>query len=202
MMARKNSSKTAATTKANQKNTKTATNANGKKNNAEEEEPFDLTNFVRNSALICIFVVLPYALYNGYIWVRLQSGFERNVVTIKDQRQALILGTQCSGTSATAKHLNDLGIEMGHETTDALFNFARDGTIGWAQGIYFFGRNGGEPNIDLLCEKPRARLRHSTQFQPSDQCSYRVMWDKCWQNTCKDVFQKNYGCFRRNDCQS
>ncbi|GBG33268.1 Hypothetical Protein FCC1311_094922 [Hondaea fermentalgiana] len=153
--------------------------------------------FLRNVLIICVVIVGPYALFRGYMWSMLSSGWFRPVVELEDPRQVLVVGTQSSGTTATAQSLNELGIEVSHESVDAQDDFARDGTVGWAQGIRYLANEetrASRLDLDTLCEKPLLRIMHSTQFEQSSQCSYRVEWDRCWQHECHSVFSRNFGC--------
>eukprot|EP00512_Aurantiochytrium_limacinum_P013417 CAMPEP_0171568922 /NCGR_PEP_ID=MMETSP0961-20121227/2050_1 /TAXON_ID=87120 /ORGANISM="Aurantiochytrium limacinum, Strain ATCCMYA-1381" /LENGTH=407 /DNA_ID=CAMNT_0012123139 /DNA_START=15 /DNA_END=1238 /DNA_ORIENTATION=- len=158
----------------------------------------DFPRFIRNSVIICVVVVGPYAIYSAYMWIMLSSGLVRPVVRLEDPRQMLVIGTQSSGTMHTAESLNDLGIEVAHETADSENHFARDGTVGWAQGIWFLSNKSERDsrlNIAALCTKPLLRIMHSTQFEPSSECSYRVQWDQCWKAECEDVFTRHFGCY-------
>mmetsp|Transcript_2678 Transcript_2678/g.3609 ORF Transcript_2678/g.3609 Transcript_2678/m.3609 type:complete len:384 (+) Transcript_2678:111-1262(+) len=158
----------------------------------------EIVTFIRNCILIACVVSAPYAIMLLYTWYHLQSGITRPIVKLEDTRQMLVFGMQGSGTTQKSKELNQIGAEICHEGSDAMDAFARDGTISWAHAIQALDE---KPNLDLLCRRPRPRILHSTQFESSP-CSYRVVWDKCWENECKRIFSKNYGCLHRGDCET
>ena len=128
--------------------------------------------FIRNCCLIACAVTIPYCCMLAYTWFHLHSGITRPVVHLGDTRQVMIFGMQSSGTSAMSTDLMAKGAEIGHECTDAMDAFVRDGTLSWAHAIQALS---GDANIGLLCEKPRFQLTHSTQFEAAN-CSYRVKW--------------------------
>jgi hypothetical protein len=69
--------------------------------------------------------------------------------------------------------LGKLGLEIGHEKSDALHDWARDGTISYIHGMRYLGS--GHPNpvaIAHVCRAARPGAFHSTQFTPSATCSY------------------------------
>ncbi len=166
---------------------------------APADASIEYKTFFRNCLILAVVIVGPYFAFLAWRWLRLQSGLERRVVTMDDPRQVLIVGTQSSGTVATSQALNELGIEICHECTDALNHYARDGTLGWAQAIRFLPRVDWADEKQLkkfaeMCRSPRFNLIHSTQFEPSFNCSYRVSWDRCWQTACLEVFKRQLGC--------
>ena len=75
--------------------------------------------------LTTVVVAGPYAAWVLYLWLRLQSGLLREVVTPTTPRAVLIVGTQSSGTTQMSRRLASLGAEVGHETSDCAWNFAR-----------------------------------------------------------------------------
>eukprot|EP00924_Labyrinthula_sp_SR-Ha-C_P001359 maker-scaffold_44-snap-gene-1.91-mRNA-1 protein AED:0.01 eAED:0.01 QI:75/1/1/1/1/1/3/422/328 len=171
-------------------------NSNYSKKTTKDE----LFEFLRNITIITIVICLPYGLYLSYYWLRLKSGLLRPRVELTTERQVIIFGVQGSGTSDTSEKLNQLGFEVAHETSDALENFARDGTISW---IHFVAAQKQEINTDLLCRRPRERILHSIQFEASDSCSYRKLWNNCWRDHCKKVFKKWNGCmYKENGCET
>mmetsp|Transcript_8208 Transcript_8208/g.30276 ORF Transcript_8208/g.30276 Transcript_8208/m.30276 type:complete len:391 (-) Transcript_8208:17-1189(-) len=151
---------------------------------------------LRNLGLLTVLVLTPYALKLAYDFYHFHSGLTRPVVAPSDQRQVLIMGLQGAGTSQMSKRLSELGIEVGHESSNAEDQFCRDGTISWLHAIEAFNHT---MDIELLCSEPRHRLAHSTQFEQSP-CSYRVPWDACWARQCRTVFGGQSGCLHKDSC--
>jgi len=176
----------------------------GPSSDATEEEPEpelswlqrkarDARNVARNLVIVVFGVLTPWAIYNAYLWLNLRSGLFRPVVSLNDPRAWLIVGTQSSGTTQTYENLVKLGIEVFHESSDAQESFSRDGTVSWVHGIRYFKHT--KVNLDKLCDSPKVRILHSTQFEASAKCSYRELWNDCWAEHCREVFTKQYGCY-------
>lgn len=53
------------------------------------------------------------------------------------EKQVLILGTLGSGTTYMSRELTRLHLEVGHESSDSVNEFCRDGTVSWAHGIRY-----------------------------------------------------------------
>ncbi|CAM9137186.1 unnamed protein product [Ectocarpus sp. 6 AP-2014] len=144
---------------------------------------------------ITLAAVLPRAVLPSMKWMRLRSGLMRPVVEVHEEKQVLIVGSLGSGTSDISAALTRLGLEVGHETSDSKNERCRDGTISWAHGIRFLS---GIPNLSLLCAAPRRQAFSSTMFQPSSECSYLFRsWDQCWEDECREVTKREYGCALR-----
>lgn len=96
------------------------------------------------------FVLIPYLLYYGYYYIRLQHpeymskatggliNLRPAVYGTNTPRQVLIVATPGSGTVQMSTELRTkLSLEIGHESTDAAWEFTRDGSVSWFHGIRF-----------------------------------------------------------------
>ena len=146
--------------------------------------------------LITAVIGLPYLGYLAYLYVHLQSGWLRAPVAVNDTRQLLIVGTQSSGTTDIGERLNAMGAEIGHETSDATWTFARDGTISWLHALRFMPGHAQEVSLRLFCSSSRRNMGfHPAMFRvPRRGCSYRSEWDGCWQAECVDIVSNEWGC--------
>lgn len=161
--------------------------------------------------MITFVVVLPYVLYMSYLWLVLQSGmFGDTVILPTSVRQVLIVGTQSSGTTQMSRDLNAIGLEVAHESSEASWSFARDGTISWFHGIRFLRRPQREEvasySINWLCSRARRNIGfHPAMYRvpPRDrQCSYRIEWDECWEEECRQLLNEEWGCAWREQASS
>jgi hypothetical protein len=91
-----------------------------------------------------------------------------------------------------------LGVEIGHESSNAQDQFCRDGTISWLHGIYGLARPDDAFDGLELCAEARHRMLHTPQFETGP-CSYRRSWSECWRRQCEAVFRKSFGCLRDRD---
>eukprot|EP00814_Leptocylindrus_danicus_P020437 CAMPEP_0116009214 /NCGR_PEP_ID=MMETSP0321-20121206/3304_1 /TAXON_ID=163516 /ORGANISM="Leptocylindrus danicus var. danicus, Strain B650" /LENGTH=324 /DNA_ID=CAMNT_0003478143 /DNA_START=125 /DNA_END=1099 /DNA_ORIENTATION=- len=93
---------------------------------------------------ITTIVMLPYALYNAYLY--LHMGLYRPrlpAIQLHDPRQVLIVGTISSGTSQVTVDLKRmLNLEIGHENSETKWSFVRDGTLSRFHGIRYIPRLG------------------------------------------------------------
>ena len=173
--------------------------------------------------VITAVILMPYALYNGYLYLFLQHPelisflcpTIRPAVKLHDARQLLIVGTISSGTSQVARDLkSNLGLEIGHENAEASWSFVRDGTVSWFHGIRFIPRpgmdvtvkisgktnnNAGGENIFLSQVKDLCReLQPQMGFHPfmfrDGKCSLRQSWGDCWRDECEDIVKQEWGC--------
>ena len=87
------------------------------------------------------------------LWVNLQSGWLRPPVARDAPRPLLIVGSQSSGTVQMAKQLRELGLEIGHETSDSQWDFTRDGTVSWLHGLRFLPGTARNATSDHLCRR-------------------------------------------------
>lgn len=112
--------------------------------------------------MLTFVIMVPYALYNFYLFVFLQrpewlamvypsKWILRPSFSVSDARQVLIVGTQSSGTTQTADDLaTKLGLEIGHENSETNWSFVRDGTVSWFHGIRFLPRPGIDDSSAIL----------------------------------------------------
>ena len=136
-----------------------------------------ITEFKR-IVLLTFVIMLPYALYNGYLFVFLQrpewlamvapsKWILRPSFSVSDARQVLIVGTQSSGTTQVADDLaNKLGLEIGHENSETKWSFVRDGTVSWFHGIRFLQRPGIDDSgasLDLVFTLPPTNNQSQTE---------------------------------------
>ena len=118
-------------------------------------------------AWITLVVVGPYVAWVCYLWFHLQSGLLRPRVAVDHPRPVLIVGTQSSGTTQMSHQLARIGLEVGHETSDATWDFARDGTISWLHGMRFMPGRAPPATIAQLCRRFRRNMGlHPAQFRP------------------------------------
>lgn len=159
---------------------------------------------LRNLLLISVVVAGPYVALVGYCWLHLWSGLLRRPVTVDMIRPLLIVGTQSSGTTWMTAELNKLGLEIGHEVSDTTWHFARDGTVSWFHGIRFFIGNVSSDSLHILCSRYRANMGfHPAMFRkPRLNCSYRQVWNKCWQEECIDILSQEWGCAIDSSCET
>eukprot|EP00959_Pyramimonas_sp_CCMP1952_P009657 201580-Pyramimonas_sp.AAC.1 len=80
--------------------------------------------------------------------------------------------TCAAGTLQMTKEFRKLGIEMAHENSDALHNYARDGTISWIHAARFLGdpTTGDHmpyEHLSAMCAEAHPGSYHSTMFYPS-----------------------------------
>ena len=155
-------------------------------------------------AWITLVVVGPYVAWVCYLWFHLQSGLLRPRVAVDHPRPVLIVGTQSSGTTQMSHQLARIGLEVGHETSDATWDFARDGTISWLHGMRFMPGRAPPATIAQLCRRFRRNMGlHPAQFRaPALGCSYRSTWDKCWSAECAGIVTREWGCAARGTCET
>jgi hypothetical protein len=122
----------------------------------------------------------------------------RAMVSLGDTRQLLVVGTQSSGTMSTATDLKELGFEVEHENSDALWSFSRDGTVSWFHGIRFLRGVADEATLNMLCIVPAPNMGfHPAMYGRAHSCSHRTKWDACWQTECKSLIKSEWGCALR-----
>lgn len=139
----------------------------------------------------------PYALYSGYLWLHLESGWLRPAVGEGDMRQLLVVGTQSSGTVQMTASLKALGLEFEHEHSDTQSSFSRDGTVSWLHGLRYFPGRAPEDSVTVICARSWRNLGfHPAMFRRAPNCSYRVQWGDCWKRECAHVVRATWGCAR------
>jgi hypothetical protein len=167
---------------------------------------------IRRHPLFWALILLgfPYLLFVGWRWVVLQHPFltgMRPAVGMNDTRQVLIIGSMSSGTSSIAQALReDVGIEVGHEDSDTLWTFVRDGTVSWFHGIRYWkhpeNRSASHVVSDLCRMAWRFRNSKSnygfgpTLFgTPEYNCSLiHPKFNQCFHHACSKALTREYGC--------
>jgi hypothetical protein len=154
-------------------------------------------------------VLLPYVLYLAYYFFRLQHPEFlrlRPAVLVSDPRQLLIVAAPFSGNIPITRALyKTLELEIGHETSDTTWHFARDGTVSWFHGIRFLNDPIAPPTKSLveICKKGEMSFHPSNYKYPSDgNCSSRSSWDQCWQLECIQTVYREWGCSTGNTAAS
>jgi hypothetical protein len=153
---------------------------------------------------------VPYLLFVMWRWVVLQHPFisgMRPAVGMNDTRQVLIIGSMSCGTSSIAQALREeVGLEVGHEDSDTLWTFVRDGTVSWFHGIRFWrhpaNRSDGSVVSDLCRVAWRFRNSKSnygfgpTLFgTPEYNCSFvHPRFNHCFHHACVKALTREYGC--------
>lgn len=108
------------------------------------------------------------------------------------------------------QELNDLGLEIGHETVDAAWSYVRDGTISWFHAIRFLTqpdtKEGMLNSITGICNDDFLNIFnmgfHPAEYgPPKRKCSYRSKWDKCWKAECFEILLNEWGCAIKGDCE-
>mmetsp|Transcript_2191 Transcript_2191/g.3783 ORF Transcript_2191/g.3783 Transcript_2191/m.3783 type:complete len:428 (+) Transcript_2191:29-1312(+) len=189
-----------------------------RKKTAAKAAPAEIHKWIVITAVI----LMPYALYNGYLYLFLQHPelisflcpSIRPAVKLNDTRQLLIVGTISSGTSQVARDLkNNLGLEIGHENAEASWSFVRDGTVSWFHGIRYIRRPGIDVNVKIngktnnaggeiiflsqvkdLCRELQPQMGfHPFMFRDGI-CSLRQSWGDCWRDECEDIVKQEWGC--------
>ena len=157
------------------------------------------SNHFRNITLITTLVGGPYALWLGYLFVHLQTNLLRPPVLPNGTRQLLVVATQSAGTTDLTKRLQSIGLEVEHESSDAAWSFARDGTISWMHALRFLPGHATEPQLAGLCGSSMRNMGfHPAMFRaPRRGCSYRSAWDGCWAAECRDIVAAEWGCASR-----
>jgi len=171
------------------------------------------------------FVLLPYLLYFGYYFIRLQhpeyiSKITGGIIKLRPAvhgtdtpRQVLIVATPGSGTVQMASELRSkLSLEIGHGSIDAAWEFTRDGTVSWLHGIRFLTEpKDNEEKVTSLVNICSAD-NIDTDFYlmgfypamfgpPKNKCSSRNKWDECWKSECFLTLLREWGCATNNSCE-
>jgi len=130
----------------------------------------------------------------------------RPAVNFLDERQVLIVATMSSGTTQVAVDLTQkLGLEIGHENTDALDFYVRDGTASWFHGIRFFPDTENRQSIiHNLCHNFTDKMGyHPRQYHEVSGCSEKKPWfplSECWLKDCLDILDMEWGCAAQGNC--
>ncbi|KAL9184410.1 hypothetical protein ACHAXT_002496 [Thalassiosira profunda] len=177
-----------------------------------------LGEVVSNHPLVRVgkYVFIPYLLYYARFYLRLQhpeyvSKATGGLVNLRpvvhgadSPRQVLIVATPGSGTVQMASELKKkLGLEIGHETTDAAWDWTRDGTVSWFHGVRFFTEpKDSKERIESMAKICNSNVEtisnmgfHPAAYgPPKNNCSYRSKWDECWRSECFVTLLKEWGC--------
>lgn len=142
--------------------------------------------------------LLPYGLYRAYYVLQLQHpeylGL-RPALQTSDPRQLLIVAAPFSrNNKITAALRQSFQLEIGHETSDTTWNFARDGTVSWFHGIRFFHDIVPTKSLADLCKKGEMGFHPSNYPLPDNKCSSSNAWDDCWQLACVQTVYREWGC--------
>ena len=179
---------------------------------ASEEETAWQTVKGHPLAMVLPVVLIPYSFYLAFLFFQLQRPDLipflrlRPAVSITDERQMLVVGTMSSGTVQVASDLREqLHLEVGHEVSDADWNFVRDGTVSWFHGIRFM-----EPlelkdlalRWSMLCVNYTENMGFHPNMYKSSACSGRKKWGKCWSRACLDILRNEWGCATTQDCET
>mmetsp|Transcript_12607 Transcript_12607/g.29046 ORF Transcript_12607/g.29046 Transcript_12607/m.29046 type:complete len:344 (-) Transcript_12607:914-1945(-) len=109
-------------------------------------------------------------------------------------------------TRALEHALRDVecSLQIGHETSDTIWSFARDGTISWMHGLRFLPGEAPARSVEIMCERSRRNMGfHPAMFRPPHRgCSYRTEWDFCWSDECSDLVRAEWGCAARRACET
>ncbi|KAL7537656.1 hypothetical protein ACHAXR_007981 [Thalassiosira sp. AJA248-18] len=169
------------------------------------------------------FILIPYLIYLSRFYVQLQhpeyiSKMTGGIINLRPaiygtniSRQVLIVATPGSGTVQMSSELrNKLSLEIGHESTDAAWDFTRDGSISWFHGIRFFSQpkdnNEKIRSIAKICNSD-IETHSNMGFHPAmygppmNKCSYRSKWNECWKSECYIMLLKEWGCGITNTCE-
>jgi hypothetical protein len=164
------------------------------------------------------YFLVPYAAYLSYYYFRLQrpdylaaatAGLLtlRPAVAVGNPRQVLIIAVPSTGTVQMAATLhNEMGLEMGHETSDAAWHFLRDGTVSGFHSVRFFaphdtdaGRTKSFATIYGGKEHAHMGFHPAVYRSPVHRCSYHRSWNACLAKECLLALVKEWGCGLRND---
>lgn len=133
----------------------------------------------------------------GYLLLR--THLLRPPLRDDEPRQLLVVGTQSSGTAGMASSLQQLRLEVEHESSNSAETACRDGTVSWFHGIRFFAREAASAeSVRALCRSPGSRTGFDPRiFRNARSCSAEWFWGDCWRKTCMEVVAENWGCARR-----
>mmetsp|Transcript_9017 Transcript_9017/g.10421 ORF Transcript_9017/g.10421 Transcript_9017/m.10421 type:complete len:452 (+) Transcript_9017:164-1519(+) len=215
-----------ANTKPNQQDVRNNHTQDVKTNNHENDTAW---NVLRNHWTLKVLVMgIPAFLYYCRLylilqkphWISQNTQKLRPKVSMEHERQVLIVGTMSSGTSQIATELSKaFGLEVGHETTDSLWEFTRDGTVSWFHGTRFIPlSSSSSPKQELvlaatiprICQVAYYFLNRVTSLHhpyaagpnllgpPEYRCSHlHPNFKKCWFENCERVLKNEFGCATR-----
>jgi len=167
------------------------------------------------------YILIPYVLYLSYYYFQLQHPEVVSLATLglvrlrpaiynsASPRQVLIVSTPGSGTVQMASSMKkQLGLEIEHESTDAAWSFARDGSISWFHGIRFLAPTDQKEKFDsihAICNAPQSTHEnmgfHPAMYgPPRNNCSYRAKWNECWKSECYVMLLHEWACMSNLSC--
>jgi hypothetical protein len=165
-----------------------------------------------------VFMGIPYLLHLTARYVALQhpewvsfAALLRPAVPMDSERQVLVVGSMSSGTSQVAHELNEIfpGLEVGHEESDSLWKFVRDGTVSWFHGVRFFPQDYKNSSVPKLCGVAFSFYTSKSNYgfgptlfgTPNYNCSHiSPKFKRCWWDACVQTLSKEYGCAHTNTC--
>ncbi|GFH55135.1 hypothetical protein CTEN210_11611 [Chaetoceros tenuissimus] len=187
-------------------------------NDASNSSQASLWATIKKSPMFWIsaVVMIPYSLYNFYLYLFLQRPDALQLATLNmyqprprvnltDTRQVLIVGTISSGTTQVSHDLSKkLHLEIGHENAETNWSFVRDGTVSWFHGVRYIPRPGidtelkneylFQQSINALCKQVYPNMGFHPFMFRDGQCNLRQSWDACWKDECKQVLTSEWGC--------
>mmetsp|Transcript_13638 Transcript_13638/g.17775 ORF Transcript_13638/g.17775 Transcript_13638/m.17775 type:complete len:340 (-) Transcript_13638:6-1025(-) len=130
---------------------------------------------------------------------------ERPTLDINQSRAILVVGTMSSGTTGLTHRLRAIGLEVGHEESDARRQPCRDGSVSWIHGLRYIPSH--EDKVDIrerakrICEVQRPMIFSPNQFYvPFGKCyTPDPLWTPCWKRICEETFIENIGCSVKAD---
>lgn len=169
------------------------------------------------------FIFIPYLLYHAWFYLQLQhpeyiSKMTGGIINLRPAvygtdtpRQVLIVATPGSGTVQMASELSSkLSLEIGHESSDAAWDFTRDGSVSWFHGIRFLTEpKDNNERITALAKICNSDIEthknmgfHPAMYgPPRNKCSYRSKWDDCWKSECYVTLLQEWGCGIEGTCE-
>lgn len=198
-----------AVTEANQK----ASDGSAQEKQRQQDERTLSQIFWEHPLIVVLpFVLIPYLLYNAYLYVVLQRPelasplySLRPALKVSEPRQVLIVGTMSSGTTQVAHELHsNFALEVQHEVSDSTTYFCRDGTVSWFHGIRFLPPPEEEPVLRMakLCVNFTNNMGFHPRMYAAQPCSSWKPWSSCWMKSCFQLLRNEWGCSRRQDCET
>jgi hypothetical protein len=168
--------------------------------------------------VVAPYILIPYVLYITFYFLALKHPelvryatfgllAPRPSVAQSDERQVLILGSMGSGTQEVATSLVQImGLEVGHELTNAEENFCRDGTVSNLLAWRYYVANDPArlgPVIRVLCidhGKGSGHAFHPSKYLNSSCPSSYRGWTQCHTNDCLTFVKTELSCGLQDSC--
>jgi hypothetical protein len=234
-----NKKKIAKTRKERRNSTKNSNINNINNNTVDDDDPDELSTWqvIRRHPLVwgLLLLGLPYVCHLGMRYIVLQNPhwipqlllptlqqqslnyglpLIRPPVTLSSERQVLIVGSMSSGTSQVATEFarHFPGFELGHEDSDTLWKFVRDGTISWFHGIRFFPPIDHTVNNYTLAHVCRVAFTFYTSssnygFGPTlfgtpqyQRSPLHPNFQRYWLDECQRILTAEYACTYSHSC--